>query len=195
MPGQNILIVEDDRKTAELLSDYLALSDFNVSLLDHGDHVDHEVRLYSPDLIILDIMLPCKDGISICQELRSLSKIPILILSAKMDDLDRIPGLESGVVDYICKPFSPEEVVARIKAILRRKSFIESIEGKFAAEPITINPERYNTTIAGKDLHLTLIEFQLLKLMASMPVLVAAGVSSTSALTLGKSVDKYFTNI
>jgi DNA-binding response OmpR family regulator len=116
MPGQNILIVEDDRKTAELLSDYLALSDFKVSLLYHGDHVVHEVRLFPP-------------------------------------------------------------------------------EDKFAAQPITINPERYNATITGKNLHLTLIEFQLFKLMASMPVPVAAGVSSSSSLTLGKNVDKYFTDI
>jgi len=168
MAEPRILIVEDDKKIIELLGDYLKESGFKTSAMTRGDRVIHEVRSNPPDLIILDIKLPGKDGMTICRELRTFSKVPILILTAKVDEIDRVLGLELGADDYVCKPFSPRELVTRVKAILRR-TYTEPDESELTAGPITINPERYNVTIAGENLRLTPIEFELLKLMVSRP--------------------------
>ena len=168
MTEPKILIVEDDKKIAELLGDYLKEAGFKTSALRRGDTVIHEVRYNPPDLIILDIMLPGKDGMTICRELRTFSSIPILILTAKVEEIDRILGLELGADDYVCKPFSPRELVTRVKAILRR-TYTDPTESELAAGPITINPDRHNVTIAGETLRLTPIEFELLKLMVSRP--------------------------
>jgi len=132
--------------------------------------VIREVKLNPPDLIILDIMLPGKDGMTICSEILAFSKVPILILTAKMEEIDRIRGLELGADDYMCKPFSPREVVARVKAILRRATpSYEQTENKISVGPITIHRESYNVTIEKIKLHLTPHEFELLKLMANHP--------------------------
>jgi two-component system, OmpR family, response regulator BaeR len=168
MEKQNILIVEDDKKIAELLHDYLKQADFNVSMLFKGDRVVSDVRQTYPDLILLDIMLPDKDGLSICSEIRSFSRVPIMIISAKVDEIDRLLGLELGADDYICKPFSPREVVVRIKAILRRVSS-KPEEQKLTAGPITIKPESHNATIGENDLCLTPNEFELLRVLISRP--------------------------
>lgn len=120
MKTQKVLIIEDEIKLADLLHDYLIRENFKVSILERGDIAISEVRLNPPDVILLDIMLPGKDGLTICKEIRVFSRVPILIVSAKVDDVDRLLGLELGADDYICKPFNPREVVARIKTILRR---------------------------------------------------------------------------
>jgi len=163
---KKILVVEDDIKIVELLRDYLGQSGFEVSALYNGDQVIRDVKLNPPDLIILDIMLPYKDGITICRELRNFSKVPIIIISAKTEEIDRVLGLELGADDFICKPFSLREVVARIKAILRRT---KPEEEKLIAGPIIIYNESFKV-IAGKDeLQLTPSEFELLKTLASEP--------------------------
>ncbi|MBN1626323.1 MAG: response regulator [Deltaproteobacteria bacterium] len=169
MTGQKILVVEDDKKISDLLCDYFKQSGFDVSVLENGNQVVPEVKRNPPALIVLDIMLPGKDGMSICRELRSFSKVPVLMLTAKVDEIDRILGLELGADDYICKPFSPREVVARAKAILRRTYSHGHAEEKIFAGPVTIDPEGYNVTIEGKILHLTPNEFDLLRLMAARP--------------------------
>ena len=170
MTGCKILVVEDEKKINELLKEYLVKAGYMVSVLDHGDRVIPEVKSNSPDLIILDIMLPGKDGIAICQEIRSFSKVPILMLTARVDEIDRLLGLELGADDYVCKPFSPREVVARVKAILRRFGHNEYMpDEKVIAGPVTIDPVNYNATIEGKRLRLTPNEFEILKLMASQP--------------------------
>ena len=168
MAEKKVLIVEDDIKIAYIMRDYLAMSGFEVIVLDRGDGVVDEVRNNPPDLIILDIMLPGKDGISICSEIRSFSKVPILFCSARIDDIDRILGLEIGADDYICKPFSPREVAARVKAVLRRTSYVDN-ESELVAGPIMISPESHRATIFGKQLDLTPNEFELLKIMATNP--------------------------
>jgi two-component system, OmpR family, response regulator BaeR len=168
MGKQNILIVEDDKKIAGLLTDYLRQANFSVSMLVSGERVADEVRINRPDLILLDLMLPEKDGLTICSEIRAFSRVPILIISGKIEEIDRLLGLELGADDYICKPFSPREVVARIKAILRRV-FPEPDEAKFVAGPITIIPESHNAMVGDSNLSLTPNEFELLKVLISRP--------------------------
>jgi DNA-binding response OmpR family regulator len=124
------------------------------------------VRTNPPDLIILDIMLPGKEGIAICQEIRTFSRVPILILSAKVDEIDRILGLEIGADDCISKPFIPREVISRAKAILRQTASCEQTEEKLVAGPVIILPERHSANIGGKRLALTPCEFELHKAMA-----------------------------
>jgi two-component system, OmpR family, response regulator BaeR len=168
MAKRNILIVEDDSKIAEILSDYLEKADFNVSIIKRGDTVISFVKFNPPDVILLDLMLPGKDGMTICREIRAFSNVPILIITAKVEEIDRLLGLELGADDYICKPFSPREVVARVKAVLRRIPG-EQVETELTAGPITINQEKHSVTIGHENLHLTPIEFELLKLMVSRP--------------------------
>ncbi len=115
-----ILLVEDEIKLTALLSDYLKASHFEVFILTEGTGVDAWVREHKPDLILLDIMLPGRNGIEICKDIRSFSRVPIIMVTAMVEEIDRLLGLELGADDYICKPFSPREVVARVKAVLRR---------------------------------------------------------------------------
>lgn len=170
MLGRKILIVEDDEQIAALLKDYLIKEGFDVSIMSRGDMVVTNVKCNPPNFIILDIMLPGKDGITVCQEIRTFSSVPIMMLTAKVDEIDRILGLELGADDYVCKPFSPRELVTRIKNILRRVEFeYEETEEEIVAGPIRINPATYKVTIDGKNLCLTPIEFELLKIMVSKP--------------------------
>ncbi len=116
-----IVIVEDDREIRDLLKDYLLRNDFRVETCDGGPAYDRFCRVFgNPDLIVLDLMLPGEDGLSICRRVRSSSRVPIIILTAKGEEIDRIIGLELGADDYLAKPFNPRELLARIKAILRR---------------------------------------------------------------------------
>jgi len=165
MANHKVLIVEDDKRIAELLRDYLIQSNYDVSVLNNGAGVIYEVRQNPPDAILLDLMLPGKDGLTICKEIRSFSRVPILILTAKVEEIDRLIGLELGADDYICKPFSPKEVVARIKAILRRST----PEERLVAGPITIKSESHTVIIKGSTVRLTPIEFELLKILISRP--------------------------
>ena len=120
MAGKNVLIVEDESKIAELLRDYLVAAGFLVTIVERGDLAVAEVRKKRPALVILDIMLPGMDGMEVCREIRKFSTIPIIMLTARVEEIDRIIGLELGADDYVCKPFSPREIVARVKAVLRR---------------------------------------------------------------------------
>jgi two-component system response regulator BaeR len=117
---EKILIVEDEPKLAALLADYMKASGFEVFTLSDGIQVEVWVRENKPNLMILDIMLPGRDGIEICKNLRVFSRVPIIMVTARIEEIDRLLGLELGADDYICKPFSPREVVARVKAVLRR---------------------------------------------------------------------------
>jgi two-component system response regulator BaeR len=163
-----ILIIEDERKIATLLRDYLQQSDFLVTLMASGESAVEEIRRQPPDLVILDLMLPGKDGLTICREVRAFSDLPILILTAKVDEVDRLVGLEIGADDYICKPFSPREVVARVKAVLRRtRPVVES--QKIESGALTLDPDTRQVSVYGEPLHLTPNEFDLLKVLMSHP--------------------------
>ena len=160
---ETILIVEDEPKLAEVLADYLRQAGFNIEHLADGREVVPRVRESAPDLILLDLMLPGKDGMEICKEIRAFSAVPIIILTARIEEIDRLLGLELGADDYICKPFSPREVVARVKAVLRRTS------GPASAPHLVIDSACYQAKLHGQPLALTAVEFQLLAFLAAHP--------------------------
>ncbi|MGI9364973.1 MAG: response regulator [Rhizobiaceae bacterium] len=124
----HILIVEDETALAEVMRDYLVDAGMRVDMLHDGTNAARIIIDTTPDLVVLDIMLPGKDGISICREVRIASQVPIIMETAKVDEIDRLLGLELGADDYLCKPFSPRELVARIKAILRRTRAAQTAE-------------------------------------------------------------------
>ncbi|NOZ53167.1 MAG: response regulator [Gammaproteobacteria bacterium] len=161
-----ILIVEDEPKLAQLLHDYLAQADFKSHHIDNGLDVVPWVKEHMPSLILLDVMLPGKDGMSICNEIRSFSEVPIIIVTARVEEVDRLLGLEIGADDYICKPFSPREVVARIKTVLRRVRL--NSQSDDSEKVFKIDNDKYQATYYGQVLNLTVVEFRLLrKLLAS----------------------------
>ncbi|MCC6977190.1 MAG: response regulator [Candidatus Melainabacteria bacterium] len=162
---ERILIVEDERRIAEILNDYLSQSGYEVDHQDRGDKIVELVKKNPPSLILLDVMLPGGDGLEICREIRKFSEVPIIIVSARIDELDRLLGLELGADDYICKPFSPREVVARVKAVFRRSRSAPEAESKL----INIDDEKNRITVNGVVMDLTPTEFRLLKLFASKP--------------------------
>jgi two-component system response regulator BaeR len=165
IPMSTILIVEDERKLAELLGDYLRQSGFASARLEDGLQVVPWVREHRPDLILLDLMLPGRDGMEICREIRTFSSVPILILTARVEEIDRLLGLELGADDYICKPFSPREVVARVKAVLRRAGGGQTLR----AERLLLDEAAFRATLDGRDLDLTAVEFKLLQHLAASP--------------------------
>jgi two-component system response regulator BaeR len=163
--AERILIVEDEPKIAELLRDYLVQDGYDVELLDRGDAVEAWVRDHGADLVLLDLMLPGKNGLDVCKGLRAFSNASIIMVTARVEEIDRLLGLELGADDYICKPFSPREVVARVKAVLRRaKRRDEAHE-----TGLTLDDAGYKASIHGRDLGLTVVEFQLLKVLVSRP--------------------------
>lgn len=163
--SQHILIVEDEVKLATLLQDYLLQSGFEVAVIHDGLQVEHWLTENQTSLILLDLMLPGKSGVEICKEIRKTSQLPVIMITAKVDEIDRLLGLELGADDYICKPFSPREVVARVRAVLRRS------EGKDkpSDKGLMLDIDTYKATINGNDLHLTAVEFQLLKVLSDQP--------------------------
>jgi two-component system response regulator BaeR len=168
MPERRVYIVEDERKLAELLRDYLEQDGFKVSIISRGDEAVGRVRDKTPDAVLLDLRLPGKDGMSICREIRSFSNVPILMITARVEEVDRLLGLELGADDYICKPFSPREVVARVKAVLRRVSDAPSSE-KIEIGPIALDKTNHQVMIHGEQIHLTPSEFDLLAVLMSQP--------------------------
>lgn len=162
----NILIVEDEPSVAELLYDYLKASHYSPHIIDNGMEVKPWVRRHNPALILLDIMLPGLDGVAVCRELRTFSTVPIIMTTARVDEVDRLLGLELGADDYVCKPYSPREVVARVKAVLRRT---ENGEQDRAANPITIDEAGYRVLLKDKNLNLTAVEFQLFVTLYAQP--------------------------
>lgn len=160
----SILIVEDEIKLASILADYFIQSEYQPHIIDDGLHVVQWVKDNQPKVILLDIMLPGKSGIDICKEIRQFSNVPILMVTAKVEEIDRLLGLELGADDYICKPFSPREVVARVKAVLRRTAVIEQY-----SEQLILDEHRLCVGFHGKEVSLTSVEFQLLKPLANKP--------------------------
>lgn len=167
MSAQHVLIVEDEPEIADLLRDYLVAAGFTADRLDRGDRVVPLIRERPPDLILLDVALPFKDGLEVCREIRTFSKVPIIMVTARVEEIDRILGLEIGADDYICKPFSPREVTARVKAVLRRQARPE--ETRLKAGDLVLCPETREVTAGGLELTLTPSEFELLKVMISRP--------------------------
>jgi two-component system response regulator BaeR len=168
MTSRHILIVEDKEKIASLLCDYLEKAKYRTSTQSNGDRVISQVKNDPPDLILLDIMLPGKDGMELCREIRQFSNVPIIMLTARVEEIDRLLGLELGADDYICKPFSPREVVARVKAIFRRLH-AKPLKHNLVIGSISLDDETHQVMIDKQVLNLTPNEFGLLKIMMSHP--------------------------
>ena len=163
--SQHVLIVEDEVKIASLLQDYLRQSGFETDCLYNGSEVESWLAENTTDIVLLDLMLPGKTGVEICKDVRKNSALPIIMITAKVEEIDRLLGLELGADDYICKPFSPREVVARVKAVLRRTDNIESLSDK----GLVLDTETYKANVNGQNLDLTAVEFQLLKVLSDQP--------------------------
>ncbi len=163
--SQHVLIVEDETKIASLLKDYLAQSGFETAVIHDGSEVEDWLENNSTSIMLLDLMLPGKTGIDICKDVRKDSSLPIIMITAKVEEIDRLLGLELGADDYICKPFSPREVVARVKTVLRRTETSENLSEK----GLVLDQITYKATIDGQNLNLTAVEFQLLKVLSDQP--------------------------
>ncbi|MDB5922479.1 MAG: DNA-binding response regulator [Betaproteobacteria bacterium] len=163
--ADRILVVEDEEKLAALLHDYLVQEGFEASVLHRGDQVEDWVRTHETDLVLLDLMLPGKSGLEVCKALRAGTGVSIIIVTARVDEIDRLLGLELGADDYICKPFSPREVVARVKAVLRRVKRGDTPQDS----GLTMDDSGYRAALSGKDLGLTAVEFELLKVLVAHP--------------------------
>lgn len=168
----HIFLVEDDQSLASLVSDYLTMQSFKVSIEERGDLAIERILAAAPDLIILDIMLPGKNGLDICRELRPQTNVPIVMLTARSDEIDQIVGLEVGADDYIAKPVQPRLLLARINALLRRsKNSHENLE-KPANDilnfgQLQINKAKQEVYLAGQTIEVTTNEFELLNLFAA----------------------------
>jgi len=169
MTTRHILIVEDEQKIAKLIGDYLEMAGFKTSRLERGDKVIPFIKRDRPDLILLDIMLPGMEGTDVCREIRKLANIPIIMITARVDEIDRLLGLELGADDYICKPFSPREVVARVKAVLRRAFPKPDAKQRLNAGPLTLEEDTHQVLIDDYNLNLTPSEFGLLSVFMSYP--------------------------
>lgn len=159
-----ILIVEDEADLSRIMADYAVAAGFDAEVLADGSAALARIRQRTPDLIVLDLMLPGMDGIALTQAVRSFSDVPIIMVTAKVQEIDRLLGLETGADDYLCKPFSPRELVARIKVILRR------LRKPDEREPILLIDESTRAIrIRSRLLELTATEFNLLSAMARRP--------------------------
>jgi two-component system response regulator BaeR len=163
-----ILIVEDELKLARLQEDYLQNAGFDTDCLSNGLEVLPWFKANSTNLILLDLMLPGRDGLDICRELRSFSTVPIIMITARIEEIDRLLGLELGADDYICKPFSPREMVARVKAVLRRLQTQTTNDLAYALK-LKLDPHSFRVLADGQEVELTTVEFQLLQALYQQP--------------------------
>lgn len=168
MEDDHLLIVEDETDIAEILKDYLVKEGYRVSLLDRGDWAVTFVQKENPSLVLLDLMIPCMDGKTVCREVRKFSDVPIIMITAKVEEIDRLIGFELGADDYICKPFSPREVVARVNAVLRRSNRKDESE-TLSAGPIQLDLDSRIAVINGKELTLTPSEFDIFGVLIGSP--------------------------
>ena len=172
MPDVSILVVEDEPSVAEVVSLYLRRAGYAVRVVNNGPAALREIEQQSPTLIILDLMLPGVDGWSITRKVRERGDTPIIMLTARSQETDRIAGLEMGADDYVTKPFSPQELVSRVRAVLRRAkppSADETIERPLTFDDLSIDPQTRLVTIRGEEKMLTAKEFELLWLLARHP--------------------------
>ncbi|MGA7875717.1 MAG: response regulator transcription factor [Desulfoferrobacter sp.] len=165
-----VLIVEDDRNTAALVATYLEREGFRTVSAHDGEQALEMVRSHRPDFVILDIMLPKIDGWEVCRQLRRFSDVPILMLTAREEEIDRVAGLSLGADDYVVKPFSPRELVERVKAILRRARPADSRGGAgLSHKGLFLDPEKRKVTLNGRLISLTTTEYKLLHTLMSAP--------------------------
>ena len=164
----HILIVEDEKDLAGVLQDYLQASDYKKTIIYNGDEAETWLKTHTVDLVLLDLMLPGKSGLEVCKNLRNYSDTPVIMVTAKVEEIDRLLGLELGADDYICKPYSPREVVARIKAVLKRTHHFMG-ETQKCTELLKIHSERNQVEYMANTVELTTVEMALFELLYSAP--------------------------
>lgn len=174
----SILVVEDEVDIQSLLHDYLVHDGHEVTVCGNGDEALELLRQHNPagakssaafELVVLDVMLPGLDGLAVCQSLREFSQVPVIFLTARHDEIDRLLGLRLGADDYICKPFSPREVVARVAAILRRQRWQQAPQRAAAESGLVVDEAKFQASLDGKILDLTPVEYRLLQTLAAQP--------------------------
>ena len=165
----DVLVVEDDRKTANLLKLYLEKAEYAVRIAYDGRQALEEARRRRPDLVVLDLMLPSVDGLDVCHILRAESEVPIIMLTARVTEEDKLVGLDSGADDYVTKPFSPRELLARVRAVLRRTGEEPGGPRQLAAGDVIVDLARHEVSVGGRRVHLTPREFAVLAALARAP--------------------------
>lgn len=167
--AKKILVIEDESKIADLIGKYLILGNYRYLHAASGSEGLNVFFDEDPDLVILDIMLPDLDGLEVCNEIRKSSDVPVIMLTARVDEIDRLLGFARGADDYVCKPFIPRELMARIGAILRRTQTYLQSPHRLIYGPIEVDADQHTVKINGADAHLTLIEFNLLSILLTQP--------------------------
>ncbi len=174
MAGETILVVDDEPNILEVVSAYLRSEGYHVVVAADGEEALAQADTHQPDLLVLDVMLPRLDGLEVCRRVRARRPTPIIMLSARGEETDKLIGLEFGADDYLTKPFSPRELVARVKAVLRRSQqptpAAKPGEGEALRFPgLRINPRAHSVTVSGREVELTVKEFELLLFLARSP--------------------------
>lgn len=169
MSMKHVLVVEDEARIAQLARDYLARAGYDVTTARDGKTALAAVRTDRPDLVVLDLGLPDMDGLDVCRVLRKNSAVPIIMLTARVEETDKIVGLEIGADDYVSKPFSPKELVARVRAVLRRQELAQGTAEVLRAGDLTLDVPRMRVSAGGRSVELTATEFQLLAALAREP--------------------------
>lgn len=196
-----ILIVEDEMRLADILAQYLQREGFRIERAGDGRRALELWRAARPALILLDLMLPEIDGIEVARRVRAESEIPIIMLTARDEEVDRLLGLGIGADDYVVKPYSPREVVARVKAVLRRVGGSVSAPSILQVGPLTVDTSAYQVSLEGKILNLTVAEVQVLALLARQPGVVRTRAELLSAVggldrgTDERTVDAHIKNL
>lgn len=167
--SKTVLIVEDDPNTASLVATYLNKEGFVTTIASDGQQALDMVRAHNPAFIILDVMLPKLDGWEVCRRIRKHSDVPILMLTAREDEIDRVMGLSIGADDYVVKPFSPRELVERVKAILRRTDRSANVRSVLRHHELVLDPEKHKVSLGDKVISLTTLEYKLLHALMRSP--------------------------
>ena len=192
---RRILVMEDDVALAQMLEEYLSPEGFAVALLHDGAAMQF-ANLDEYDLVVLDIMLPNRSGFDLLRDIRKISEVPVILLTARDSETDRVVGLELGADDYVPKPFKPRELVARMRAVLRRSERTETVQARLRAGEVSLDARARNATAGGVELELTSAEFAMLECLlqnAGQPVsrdaLGRAALGRTAAAGLDRNVD------
>jgi len=196
---KTILIVEDEPSLACVLSEYFVQSGFQTHIIADGLEVIDWVKRHQPDLLILDLMLPQRNGLDIYRELRTFSQVPVVMATARVDEIDRLLGLELGADDYICKPYSPREVVIRVKNILRRSTEEHSVLQRYGG--LNIDDQKMQVSLDHKEIILTPAEFRLLSFFNKHPEQVFSReqlmtqIYSDSRIVTDRTIDSHIKNL